>query len=267
MKRMGPYKHRRVPSLGVGAALAVTLGANRLPFVGSIVALLLLSTVPVAAEPASDPSRQTYRDERNGFEFHFPASMKFNARFGSGELEDPREQRRVLTTEVWPPDECLFSPGEKKVTSAKEVAARRAIDVCQADGPNGSSYCTGPVTVSPFKSNSGAEGFEMHLTRVSEFCETDEEDNCTRPMTKTVDGKRGPVYAFDISTEEMTKILYVEPSGIDPAAASPDARPDLRLIRQILSTVKVFKVESPKVTCIQDLPPFQGFALPVRPNK
>jgi hypothetical protein len=108
-------------------------------------------------------------------------------------------------------------------------------------------------------------GSEIYLTRAGEHCDTDEEDQCVSPMKREVYGKKGPVYAFDISTDTMTKILYVEPTGVEPAAFSPGSKADLKPIREILSTLKVFRVDGPKATCIQDLSPGQGFALPVQP--
>jgi hypothetical protein len=192
--------------------------------------------------------------------------MKFESHFGSGDLEEAQTRHTILTMEVWPPDECMHAPGEKTIASAREVALQRAKDVCQADGPNGSSFCTDPVTVQPFTSKEGAKGFEIYLTRAGEHCDTDEEDNCVSLMKRKVYGKKGPVYAFDISTNTMPKILYVEPMGIEPTTFSPGGRADLKPIQQILSTLKVFRVDSPKVTCIQDLSPGQGFALPVQPK-
>lgn len=228
-------------------------------------AVLSLSALS-SAETASQAPWQVYRDGNNGFEFGFPASMKFESHFGSGDLKEAQTKHTILTTEVWPPDECLHAPGEKTITSAREVALQRAKDVCQADGPNGSSFCTDPVTVRPFASKEGAKGFEIYLTRAGEHCDTDEENNCVSPMKREVYGKKGPIYAFDISTDTMTKILYVEPIGIEPATFSPGSKADLQPIREILSTLKVFRVDSPKATCIQDLSPGQVFSLPVRPK-
>jgi hypothetical protein len=228
-------------------------------------AILSLSALS-SAETASQASWQIYRDGKNGFEFRFPASMKFESRDGSGDLEEAQTRRTVLTTEVWPPDECMHAPGEKAITSAREVALQRAKDVCQADGPNGSSFCADPVRVQPFASKEGANGFEIYLTRAGEHCDTDEEDRCVSPMKREVYGKKGPVYAFDISTDTMTKILYVEPTGVEPATFSPGSKADLKPIREILSTLKVFRVDRPKATCIQDLSPGHGFALPVQPK-
>jgi hypothetical protein len=232
----------------------------------SIFCVILSFSALSAAETANQGSWQIYRDVRNGFEFRFPGAMKFERHFGSGDLKEPQARRTVFTTEVWPPDECMHAPGEKALTSAREVALQRAKDVCQADGPNGSSFCVDPVRIQPFTSKEGAKGFEIYLTRAGEHCDTDEEDQCVSPMKREVYGKKGPVYAFDISTDTMTKILYVEPTGVEPAAFSPGSKADLKPIREILSTLRVFRVDGPKATCIQDLSPGQGFALPVQPN-
>jgi len=216
---------------------------------------------PATASPAD---WQIYRDGNNGFEFRFPASMKFESHFATGELREARTRQPIFTTEAWPPDECTHLPGETTNTAAREVALQRAKDACQADRPNGSSYCTDPVTIQPFASKAGAMGFEIYLTRAGEHCDTDAEDKCVGPMTKEVYGRKGPVYAFDISTETMTRILYVEPMGIEPSTFSPGPAADLEQIRAILSTLRVFRVDHPKVSCIQDLSPGRGFALPVQ---
>jgi hypothetical protein len=218
------------------------------------------------ARTASAGSWKTYRDAKNGFELRFPASMNFEAHFASGELKEIRSGRTVFFMEVWPPDECMHAPGEKTVSSARTVALQRAEDLCQADGPNGSSFCTDPVTLRPFAGKEGAKGFEIYLTRAGEHCDTDEEENCVGPVKREIYGTKGPVYAFDVSTATMTKILYVEPMGVEPDAFASGSKADPKLIREILSTLKVFEVESPRVTCIQDLPAGQGFALPVRPE-
>jgi hypothetical protein len=231
-------------------------------------ASLICSVLCVAtlawAQTASQAPWRTYRDRTNGFEFRFPASMRFEGRFGSGDLKELRTERTILTTEVWPSGECMHAPAEKKTTSAREIALQRAEDVCQADGPNGSSFCTDPVTVEPFPSEEGASGFEIYLTRAGEHCETNDENDCVGPMKRDVYGRKGPVYAFDLSTDTMTKILYVEPTGVDPATLPLDSDADLDSIRKILSTLKVFEVESPEVTCIQDLAPGKGLAVPLR---
>jgi hypothetical protein len=97
----------------------------------AVLSLSALST----AETASQASWQIYRDGNNGFEFRFPASMKFESHFGSGNLEKAQTRHTILTMEVWPPDECMHAPGEKTIASAREIALQRAKDVCQADGP------------------------------------------------------------------------------------------------------------------------------------
>jgi hypothetical protein len=216
---------------------------------------------------AGEAPWRTYRDASNGFEFRFPASMNFEAHFASGDLKEVRTGRTILSMEVWPPDECTHAPGEKTVTDARKVALQRAKDLCQADGPNGSSFCTDPVTVHRFVSEEGAKGFEIYLTRAGEHCDTDDGDDCVEPMKREIYGKKGPVYAFDISTRRTTKILYVEPMGAEPAVLVPGSKADPKRVREILSTLKVFEVESPRVTCIQDLPPGRGFALPIRPER
>jgi hypothetical protein len=123
----------------------------------SIFCAILSFSALSAAETASQGSRRIYRDVRNGFEFRFPGSMKFESHFGSGDLKEPQTRRTVFTTEVWPPDECMHAPGEKALTSAREVALQRAKDVCQADGPSGSSFCVDPVRIQPFTSKEGAK--------------------------------------------------------------------------------------------------------------
>src|SRR5262245_61730297 len=232
----------------------------------SILCVILSFCASSAAETACLGSWLIYRYVSNGFEFRFPGSMKFESHVGSGDLEEAQTRHTVFTTEVWPPDQCMHAPGEKGRSSVRKVALQRAKDVCQADGPNGSSFCADPVRVRPFTSKEGAKGFEIYLTRTGEHCDTDEEDQCVSTLKKEVYGKKGPVYAFDISTDTMTKILYVEPTGVEPAAFSPGSKADLKQIREILSTLKVFRVDGPKAICIQDLSPGQGFALPIRPN-
>jgi len=175
-----------------------------------------------------------------GFELSFPASCEFHETLGTGELKE--SGKTLFRTDAWPADECMHAPADSILVALTELALKRAKDFCQADGCNGSSYCTDPMTVKPLTSRNGATGLEMTLTRVSESSETNDEEECVTPMKRTVEGTKGPVYAIDISTERMTRILYID-------ADSPDAK-----VKEIVSWIRTFKVDpGPKPVCIQDL--------------
>src|SRR5262245_54007880 len=217
-------------------------GNPGLAAVSMLLFLLFYAFQAVSGEEGSHPGWQSHRNERVGYELSFPPSLDFKAYFEAGDLQERSSGRTLLRAELWPPDECMHAPGENLIVPMQTMALQRAKDVCQADGPNGSSYCSDPVTVKPFVSRNGARGVEMVLTRISEHCDTYEDDECVKPMVGRIEGSKGPVYAFDVSNERMTRILYLEPEVTD-------AR-----VQEVLSSFKVFKVDpGPKPKCIQDL--------------
>jgi hypothetical protein len=111
----------------------------------------------------------------------------------------------------------------------------------------------------------------MVLTLISERSET----SWRHPDKKTIGGNRGPVYAFDLSNERMTRILYVHPRQfeVDEMSRLLGVRPqgldaEEARVREILATVKVFKVDpGPKPTCIQDLRLGGGTGALLRPSR
>jgi hypothetical protein len=220
----------------------------------------LLAGMVCAAETGGD-GWKTYRNATFGYELSYPPDMEYTAYVdgASGALKDRRTGHRLVEFEVWPPGDC---PRQPPAVSAREMGIERAKAVTQADGPAGSSDCGDPVTVRDYAARHGATLYELELTCVRETSPESHDDtddakpdadlSPTQPVI-TPEGTKGPTFFVDISPPWRTRILMVDPVGVDPRVPETTGKNDLAILRAILWKLQTFPIPKPAGVCIEDL--------------
>ena len=213
---------------------------------------VLLAARALAETP---PSWATYRSDKFGYRLSYPPTLTLQAYFDgqSADLRDVRTGTTVAALEVWPPDEC---PKQRSGVTPRALAGERATTVTQADGADGSSSCGAPVTVRAWTSVHGAALFELDLT-----CTSERLDDAGKTVHRA-EGHKGPTYVADISPTWRTRVLMIDPLGVDPRLP-PRTPADPAVVRRIAETIATFPTTDPHATCIEDLQP-GGATNPVR---
>jgi hypothetical protein len=213
--------------------------------------LLGLTLCAAGAQAASAPGGwKTYRSEVLGWQLSYPPTMELKAYFGgqSAELRDTKTDAVVAELEVWPPGFC---PREPPGTTAEALGSERVATVTQADGPGSSSSCGDPKTVHRSWTGAHVPLYEVWLTCRSERTVDG------RAVTHE-EGRKGPTFFADISQPWRTRVLTVDPVGVDPRVPTPPA--DVAAIREVLATLRTFARPDPRTVCIGDGP--HRFATP-----
>jgi hypothetical protein len=221
----------------------------------------ILIAGPVIAAKNVEQDWITYRSDKFGFEFAYPADMEFKASFDgtSASLGEVKTGVTLVWFEVWPPSECPRQPAD---AIARTLGIERAKIMTQADGPDGSSFCKDPVMVRESESLYGAKIYELELTCMRETypgshddtdeCETDE-STVEMERVVTEEGKKGPTYLVDISPSLNKRILLVDPVGVDPRMSSSRDQFNPAVPRKILATMETFPIQKPPIICIEEL--------------
>lgn len=189
---------------------------------------------------------KTYRSESFGWELSHPPEMELKAYFGgaSAQLRDARSGAVVAELEIWPADQC---PRERPGTTAEALGTERVATVTQADGADGSSSCGAPTTVRRFASRRDVPLYEVRLTCRSERI-------AGRRTRRRTAGRKGPTFFADVSQPWRTRVLTVDPAGVDPRLPPPAHPPDVGAVRDVLATLATFPLPAPSAVCIEDLP-------------
>ena len=186
----------------------------------ALVVALLSASVGVTA--AADASWKTHQDQNCGIELKYPPAYALEAsgaRDYCGSwitigVREPRGLRALFSLEIRPMDRSTRPP-----LSARDFALHEATTQCDADGHDGSTSCTNGEVRSSFKTARGFRGYEIHLTEVHE----------TFSPKKTEKRARGPIFALDLSDDEVVRVLMA--SG-EPA--------HLGELKAILDTLRVW---------------------------
>ena len=209
------------------------------------VVLGVLLGAATASATGFPPTWRTYRSDRFGWALAYPPAVELRAYSGgqSGELRDRASGALLAALEVWPSDTC---PAEHDGETAETLGIARVMSVTQADGADGSSSCATPIRLRRFSAAAGASIFEVRLTCRSERVVDG----------RTVDhleGMKGPIFFADVSQPWRTRVLTVDPIGVDPRTAK-QGEADVALVREVLATLELAALPAPNATCIGDVP-------------
>ncbi|MFH1894350.1 MAG: hypothetical protein ABH813_00370 [Patescibacteria group bacterium] len=149
---------------------------------------------------------QTYINEAYGFELKYPQDYfleEVSKDFILIRKEDNEEFDWEI--EIDTENDAEFydeEKGEYKSTSKlafKDFIVNEIKKSCNADGPTGSTYCTGVVKMESFKNEQGIEGYQIFITEVREAYEGWKKTGVIEKRIK------GPVFAFDISQQTQNR--------------------------------------------------------------
>jgi hypothetical protein len=235
--------------------------ATRPPAIPTLATAIAALTIATTTTPAASPADwKTYRSERFGYELSYPPDMKLKVYFGgvSGELRTAAGAE-LLELDVWPGDLC---PREAPGTTAKALGLERAEMITQADGDGSSSACGRPITMRESVSSHGVRLFELELSCRAEHTEG-------RRVVRERLGKKGPTFFADVSQPWRSRVLMVDPVGVDPRMGPRRPAAGAELVRQILETLTTFPLPDPHVVCIDDFgsQPAGVLAVPTSPAR
>ncbi|HET8577477.1 MAG TPA: hypothetical protein VFO18_10290, partial [Methylomirabilota bacterium] len=194
-----------------------------------LTALVILSAGAHATVAAESPAWITYTDKACGIEFKYPSTYRlnpsgakdfcaFSANLGLGEGRQTRWLLGLTMSDMSPSHrEVMLQSGSP--VSASSFALYVAALHCQADGPDGSTYCIDGKIRSTFRTAQGLQGYEISLTEVHESVDP----------KKIEKQPKGPIFALDLSNGETIWLLFAE--------AAPG---HLETLRAILNSVRVW---------------------------
>lgn len=225
-----------------------------------IAALALLSAGVPAALTAESPPWSVYTDKNCGIEFKYPSTYQLNPS-GAKDfcalsvligLKEARQTRWLFSLNVTDMDrayrQAMLEAGSQ--VSPSSFALYLAALRCQADGPEGSTYCTDGEIRSSFKTAQGLQAYEIYLTEVHESF-----------AQKTIEKRpKGPIFALDMSNDERVWILFAE--------GSPE---HLGTLRAILNSFRVWSKARRPTPQVVEFRPFspsgQPFNIRVTPKE
>lgn len=210
-----------------------------------LVALALVVT-DLNAKAAEDLATwKTYSDLNCGIAFRYPPSYQLKV----------STAKDFCALSIWVGD--LFELEVEEMDNAyrrdmvqsrieispRSFAIARAQVRCMADGPDGSTYCTDAVKQTAFKTTSGFNGYEIYLTEVRES----HHEKGKKTATRT----KGPIFALDISDDEVIRVVL-----ITPTEATGRTRQDLATVKAILDTFRVWSKARRQAPQIVEFNPF-----------
>jgi hypothetical protein len=166
---------------------------------------------------------RTYRSDQFGYALSFAGQ--------SGTLVETATGRRLVELAVWPPGLC---PPQPPGTAARQLGMERAAAITQADGPGGESSCKDPRILREGVSSGGTRHWELEL-------------RCSGGGTK------GPTFFADVSQPWRSRVLMLDPIGIDPRQSPSEPPGTTDAIRRILDTLETFPLTRPPGVCIEEL--------------
>ena len=185
--------------------------------------LLLLISVFLYL-PAFGSEESSYRNEEYNFTLHYTSPFQVRS-FGDGCFDILKEDKIFVEASVEDDTFNIFiNEAKPKEAVFRSFARERCKIICDADGPDGSTYCKEIASEKEWISANGLRVMEFTLifTRENYQDKTKEESRI------------GPVYVVDISRTHRHLALMIHP-GRDVLAAKDSEL----LIREMIDTIEL----------------------------
>jgi hypothetical protein len=208
---------------------------------------VLGSVLLTAAVWAGAGVEKAYISKRYGYGFRYPAECALKAAAAGAYIDLFFQGRRLPTLSVQSLDETGKEERKGSPDLWREFILERAKLSCDADGPDGTVYCTGVTQESSWKTGSGLRVLELYLQKVEERYEQ---------PTKVTTTQVGPIYAVNISRQGYVFGLLVG-SGHD----YPRTPVGKELIRKIVASIYLIPetdFQPPKPRLVGPGPRFEG---------
>lgn len=174
--------------------------------------------------PAFGSEGNPYRNEEYNFTLHYPSPFQVRS-FGEGYFDILKDDKIFVEASVEDDTLNIFIQEAKpKIDVFRSFARGRCKIICDADGPDGSTYCKEIESEKEWTSGNGLRVLEFTLlfTRENYQDKTKEESRI------------GPVYVVDISRTHRHLALMIHP-GRDVLAAKDSEL----LIREMIDTIEL----------------------------
>jgi len=190
--------------------------------------LVLLISVFLSLS-AFGSEESSYRNEQYSFTLHY--KPPFQARsFGEGYFEILKDGKIFAQASVEDdPFQIFIQEAKPKTDAFRSFARERCKIICDADGPDGSSYCKEIASEKEWTSANGLRVLEFTLI----FTRENYQDK-----TKE-DSRMGPVYLVEISRAGHPLALMIHPA---PETLLP--RDSEQLIRGLIDTIQLRPTKS-----------------------
>ena len=185
--------------------------------------LVLLISVFLSI-PAFGSEESSYRNEEYGFTFHYASSFQVRS-FGEGYFDILKDDKIFIRASVEDdPFQIFIQEAKPKEDVFKNFARQRCKIICDADGPDGSTYCKEIASENEWTSANGL--------RVLEFTLIFTRENYQDKMKE--ESMIGPVSIIDISRVGHPLALMIHPA---PEILLP--RDSEQLIRGLIDTIQL----------------------------
>jgi hypothetical protein len=160
--------------------------------------LLIIVFISLSAFASEESS---YRNEEYGFTFHYPSSFRVRS-FGEGYFDILKDDKILAQASVEDDSFNIFIQEAKPNEGVFQSFAReRCKIICDADGPDGSTYCKEIASEKEWTSANGLRVLELILI----FTRENYQDKTKK------ESKIGPVYVVDIPRAHRHLALMIHP--------------------------------------------------------
>jgi hypothetical protein len=183
--------------------------------------LLIIVFISLSAFASEESS---YRNEEYGFTFHYPSSFRVRS-FGEGYFDILKDDKIFAQASVEDDSFNIFIQEAKpKEDVFQSFARERCKIICDADGPDGSTYCNEIASEKEWNSANGLRVLEFILI----FTRENYQDKTKK------ESKIGPVYVVDIPRAHRHLALMIHP-GHEVLAS----KENMQLIHGLIDTIEL----------------------------
>jgi len=186
--------------------------------------VLFLISVFLSLPAFASSEESSYRNEEYSFSLEYPKILKMKV-FGEGYFDILKEGNLLLRASIEDDTFKIFIQETKAGKDAfRSFARQRCRIICDADGPDGSTYCDKIENEKEWNSRTGLTVLEFTMI----FTQEDYQNK-----TKE-DSRMGPVFVVDISSADHPLALMIHPGH--ETLASKDSE---QLIRGLIDTIEL----------------------------